>query len=214
MIAISTAFKQALIAIEIDGQTNFESLDSNCKHSENMLFAIDKMLDEMDKSIKDNQHFAVVVGPGSFTGIRIGISLVKGLCAGSHDKRVIPFTTFDLMAYSYIKNFKPEESFSCIINGLSGYYFICEYSRQGEKLCNEKMVTQQDIASMNNLVGLAEEKLGDNQVSPTPQHLLELANKKIQENQTIESKDLTALYLRKSQAESSIDEKNLKKKLV
>ena len=139
MIAISTAYKEALIAIDIDGRVNTSSLPSNCKHSENMLLTIDKMLDEMGKEFNENKEFAVVIGAGSFTGIRIGISLVKGLLAGDNDKKVVPLTTFDLMAYSYTKKFAPKEEFACIINGLSGYYFVCrEDQRTGQRIRTQR----------------------------------------------------------------------------
>jgi len=207
MIAISTAYKEALIAIEIEGKTSFKSLDSNCKHSENMLYNIDEMLDEMGQSIKNNDYYSVVVGPGSFTGIRIGISLIKGLCAGKNDKIIVPLTTFDLMAYSYIKNFAPTSDFTCILNGLSGYYFICQYSKDGIKQSDEKMITKADLETIKTrFVGLQEENIVEEMVSPTPVELLELSQNKSKES-LYSAKEILPLYLRKSQAECGLEEK-------
>lgn len=205
MIAISTACKEALISIEIDEKTSFKSLNSNCKHSENILFTIDQMLYEMGKKISQNDGYCVVIGPGSFTGLRIGISLIKGLCAGEDKKNIVQLTTFELMAYSYIKNNDPKENFTCIINGLSGYYFVCEYSCQGEKISEEKMITKNEIENYKNLVGLKEENLGDFQLSPNPQELLELA--KIQSQNLVNAYEIAPLYLRKSQAEADLENK-------
>ena len=207
MIAISTAYKEALIGIEIDNKSTYKSLDSSCKHSENMLYSIDQMLDEINKTIKDNDCFAVVIGPGSFTGLRIGISIIKGLCSGEENKTVIPLTTFDLMAYSYIKNFTPKKDFTCIINGLGGYYFVCKYSHDGKKLSEEQMIEGDQLSSFENLIGLKEEGLCEIKVAPTADELLELAKNKLKKCELISAKILTPMYLRKSQAESEKENK-------
>ncbi len=204
MIAISTACKEALIAIEIDGKQHTTSLPSNCKHSENMLFAIDKMLDEMGEEFAKNQQLAVVIGPGSFTGIRIGVSLIKGLLAGDEEKKVLPLTTFDLMAYSYIKKFAPQEEFACIINGLSGYYFVCRYSSDGQKLGGEEMLTEKQLPCLP-LIGLEEEGIGQFQVRPTAEDLLALAKENYENGGAKRAQEICPLYLRKSQAEASLD---------
>ena len=130
MIALSTAYKQALIAVKIDGKSAFKSLDANCKHSENVLYSIDELLDSLNVSIQANDALSVVVGPGSFTGIRIGVALVKGLNKGNPCK-LIKLTTFDLLAYSYIKRYHPKDDFYCVIDALSGYYYICKFAKDG-----------------------------------------------------------------------------------
>ena len=206
MIAISTAYKEALIGIEIDEKVNFRKLDSNCKHSENILYSVDQMLNEIDKTINENDYYSVIVGPGSFTGLRIGIALIKGLMAGDKARKLIPLTTFDLLAYSYIKNFTPTDDFVCIINGLSGYYFICKYSCKGEKLSQEKMIDQTQFSQIfEKTVGLAEEGIAQENISPSPQELLELAKEKNNENNLISAYDVMPIYLRKSQAESNLE---------
>ena len=104
MIALCSSFKEALICVDIDGKQDFCTLPANCKHSENVLPCVDKCLQHIGKNINDNDCFAVVVGPGSFTGIRIGISLVKGFIAGNNKFKILPITSFELIAYNYIKN--------------------------------------------------------------------------------------------------------------
>lgn len=207
MIAISTACKEALIGIDIGGEKKFKSLDSSCKHSENVLFMIDKLLDEMGKSVAENDNYAVVVGPGSFTGLRIGISLIKGLCASEEKNNVAIITTFDLMAYSYIKNFQPQTDFTCIINGLGGYYFVCKYSCNGEKLTAEKMIDESEVSLQENLVGLKEDDIFEKNVSPSAEELLQLALEKTEKCEMVSAQKLSPLYLRKSQAESGLENK-------
>lgn len=209
MIAISTAYKEALVAVDINNKKEFMELDSNCKHSENILKSLNELLDKTNSSIKQNDKFAVVVGPGSFTGIRIGIALVKGLVSGLDKYYVLPITTFDLMAYSFLKNNKYNQNFVCVINALSGLYYICKYSKNGEKLGQEELVDQSELEKITeNKIGLAEENIVSTNVRPTSEDLLELAclcDKKGMFSDDI--RKLQPLYLRKSQAEDSYDKK-------
>ena len=213
MIAISTAYKEALVSVELNNKTAYKTLDSNCKHSENILKTINESLDEIDSKIQDNKKYAVVVGPGSFTGIRIGIALVKGLISGSEECKVMPITTFDLMAYSYIKNCNPKKEFLCVINALSGLYYICKYSISGEKIDKEQLVSKEELDKMTDIekIGLTEENIMKKSVRPTAEELLQLA-KLLDEKGLFftENNNLLPLYLRKSQAEDSLEQKNKK----
>jgi tRNA threonylcarbamoyladenosine biosynthesis protein TsaB len=55
--------------------------DSGVSHSNTLLSDIDKVLAEAQVELADVDLFAVATGPGSFTGLRIGIATVKGLAA-------------------------------------------------------------------------------------------------------------------------------------
>lgn len=82
VFGIDTTRKRANIFV-IDtagsGRINSLTLDENIKHSEGLFLYIEKALIENDISIQDVDCFACVVGPGSFTGIRVGMSTIKGL---------------------------------------------------------------------------------------------------------------------------------------
>jgi tRNA threonylcarbamoyladenosine biosynthesis protein TsaB len=55
--------------------------DSGVSHSNTLLNDIDKLLNDADVDLSDVDLFAVATGPGSFTGLRIGIATVKALAA-------------------------------------------------------------------------------------------------------------------------------------
>ncbi len=209
MIAISTAFKEALIAISIGEKKAFEQLSSNCQHSENILPAIDTMLDKLGCDINGNDAYSLVIGPGSFTGLRIGIALIKGFLAGGGEKKLIAITTNELMAYTYIKKFKPKQNFCCVVDALSNLYYVCEFSCNGEKLGQERLIGLSDLEKINMIkVGLEEEKSPcENFVEPSAEDLFELSNKMFKENRLINAEKLAPLYLRKSQAEASLEAK-------
>jgi tRNA threonylcarbamoyladenosine biosynthesis protein TsaB len=55
--------------------------DSGVSHSNTLLNDIDKLLGESQTDLSEIDLFAVAIGPGSFTGLRIGIATIKGLAA-------------------------------------------------------------------------------------------------------------------------------------
>ena len=209
MIAISTAFKTAQIAMSIKGQTSFCELDANCKHSENVMLKIDHMLDEIKVEIKDNDCFAVLVGPGSFTGLRIGIALVKGLCAGTNAK-VVPISSLGLIAYSYVKQFAPKEDFYTIINALSGLLFVCKYDKTGKAITSEQLLPVSDVLKLSGQkVCLNEDNLSFFNINLRGQDLLEMAENLKNQGVFVDYHQLEPVYLRKSQAESMLDAKKV-----
>src|SRR5207249_652646 len=70
------------------------NLDSTETHSVRLLSGVDYLLKNLGFRPADLDAFAVISGPGSFTGIRIGLSTIKGL-ADTTSKPTIPITTFE-----------------------------------------------------------------------------------------------------------------------
>ncbi len=213
MIALSTAFPKAMIALEIDGKQDFQVLDVSCKQAENILKAIDSLLDKNDFAIQDNDVFAVVVGPGSFTGLRIGTALVKGFCAGLDQVcKVVPISSLDLLAFEYVKQNKPESDFACVINALSGLYFVCQYHANGEKKGEEALVDSEQYKLLNlEKIGIKGENVANIEIELCAESLLEYANILARSGKFCDFHTLSPVYLRKSQAEDALDQKNLKK---
>jgi tRNA threonylcarbamoyladenosine biosynthesis protein TsaB len=72
-------------------------LNVRSTHSEKLLKQIDLLLREAGWSLPDIDLFATVVGPGSFTGLRIGIATIKGL-AQTLDKPVVGISSLAMLA--------------------------------------------------------------------------------------------------------------------
>ena len=83
ILAIDTSSKNCSVAIvEVDENKNyniiaFENSDDEKTHSQKLMPIVDKVFKEHNLSLKDMDLLACCVGPGSFTGIRIGIATMK-----------------------------------------------------------------------------------------------------------------------------------------
>ena len=76
-LIINTANKTLEIALIKDGKSFSYLSDSNIKHNEAMIPQLDKILQSQNLDINEIDEFGVVIGPGSFTGIRVGIATIK-----------------------------------------------------------------------------------------------------------------------------------------
>jgi tRNA threonylcarbamoyladenosine biosynthesis protein TsaB len=72
-------------------------------HSEKLLTLIQKLCDEQQMNLSQLDGVAVSIGPGSFTGLRIGLSTAKGLCCAL-EKPLIAVPTFASIARSVTKS--------------------------------------------------------------------------------------------------------------
>lgn len=79
-LAIDTTCASLRVILGADGKT-YEYCEEGKKASEILLAAIDGLLEKAGLILADIDVYAVVTGPGSFTGIRIGINTVKTFAA-------------------------------------------------------------------------------------------------------------------------------------
>lgn len=83
ILAIDTATSTASIALyNSTGVLAEESWRSKNNHSVEVMPAITRLVERQGCSLRDLSGIAVSLGPGSFTGLRIGMSVAKGLCLG------------------------------------------------------------------------------------------------------------------------------------
>ena len=98
-LALESAAAVASVALTEDGRTLAElTLDNGNTHSETLLPMADMLFRLTDRTLADVDLFAVSVGPGSFTGIRIGAATVKGLAFGS-GKCCLGVSSLEALAY-------------------------------------------------------------------------------------------------------------------
>lgn len=76
-------------------------INTKLTHSQTLVPMVDALLSSTKLEMSDIDVFAVNTGPGSFTGIRIGVSFVKGM-AMALDKPCASISTLESMAYNYI----------------------------------------------------------------------------------------------------------------
>ena len=118
ILALDTSAKTASVAITEDGRLlGVSNIENGLTQSELILPMAEDLLKRLGMSFSDIDLFAVTVGPGSFTGVRIGVATVKGLAFG-RDIPCAPVSTLEALAENAA--------------GLSGLIVPCMDARRGQ----------------------------------------------------------------------------------
>lgn len=201
VLCLNTCFSKTYLAIKKDDSVFLEQMDSSLKQSENVLGLINKGLNNLNCDLNNLDVISCVIGPGSFTGIRIGASLVKGICMALPNIKKIEINSLDLLAYSFAKKNDISE-FWVVLNALSGYLYVCKYNGKGQQLIEPKLIYGEEINELNGVVvGFEEENLDicNKYVDFNCEDLLFFTEEDFKNNHF--SNDFNPIYLRKSQAE-------------
>lgn len=162
----------------------YKSQENRKGHSTVLLPEINNLLEKAKLSLKDIDYFGAVVGPGSFTGIRVGVATVNafGYATG---KKVIGVTSFEPFAYNV------QDGKTIAIDAKHAFFLA---TKQGEKLIyttDEEHVLQSQATLID-------------QTDLTPEMLEKVMMDKIEKNEF--EKTIRPFYMRASEAE-----RNLKK---
>jgi tRNA threonylcarbamoyladenosine biosynthesis protein TsaB len=115
ILAIESSGNLCGAALYFDDTKYFETIiNLKNSHSQMLIEIIDKSLNYAGIELKDLECIAVSSGPGSFTGLRIGYSAVKGLAFGSSIP-VCPVPTFEALAL-HLSKVLPEKAGFVIAN--------------------------------------------------------------------------------------------------
>ncbi|MFH1339101.1 MAG: tRNA (adenosine(37)-N6)-threonylcarbamoyltransferase complex dimerization subunit type 1 TsaB [Candidatus Omnitrophota bacterium] len=98
ILAIDTSSKRLCVGLMNNkGRIAGYDLDSGIRHTELLLPTIKKALARAKLSLKQIDYLAVGLGPGSFTGLRIGLATIKGFAAAL-EKPVVGLPALDILA--------------------------------------------------------------------------------------------------------------------
>jgi len=129
ILSVDTSTAVCSIVLSADGKLEGEiNVESEETHSVRLLPGIDLLLRSCGCTIKHVDAFAVVCGPGSFTGVRIGLTTVKGL-AESLAKPTIPVTAFE----AWVEKFPEQQGVLIpVIDARRGEVYGAVFSRTGD----------------------------------------------------------------------------------
>ena len=100
VLALETATRVAGVALISEDLIKKEIfLHHRHTHSETLMVMVDEVLKECEVDLNRIDAVAVSIGPGSFTGLRIGLATAKGLAVGSK-KPIIGVSTLEALAYN------------------------------------------------------------------------------------------------------------------
>lgn len=180
-----------LLVMLISGEKTDYIISSGDKRSHNskILELADELLERNNLTVSDIEYVSSVTGPGSFTGIRIGVSTANALSYGG-GAELVDVNAFEAMAYGI-------KDALCLIDALHGNYYFAKVTGgvisetgymetpKADEDKSEKVFRTVDGTYASNLAAVIKDKAEKNQTA----------------------KKLMPLYLRKSQAEREAEER-------
>lgn len=104
ILAVDTSATAASVAVAEENKLIGEfSINTALTHSQTLIPMMDELLKNIGLSVNDIDAVAVNAGPGSFTGVRIGVAAVKGI-AFPNNLPCVSISTLESMAYNMISN--------------------------------------------------------------------------------------------------------------
>ena len=137
ILNIETSSKNCSICLSSKGNlvTSFDLEDEAYRHSELLTSSIQNILNENNLDVSGLSAISVGIGPGSFTGLRIGFSVAKGLCY-PHNIDLIGISSLKIIANSVVtenKNIIP------LIKDKGEHYYISKYSNDLKEIVEPKI---------------------------------------------------------------------------
>jgi tRNA threonylcarbamoyladenosine biosynthesis protein TsaB len=137
ILNIETSSKNCSVCLSSKGNlvTSFDLEDEAYRHSELLTSSIQNILNENNLDVNGLSAVSVGIGPGSFTGLRIGFSVAKGLCY-PHNINLIGISSLRIIANSVVKENK---NIISLIKDKGEHYYVSKYSNDLKEIIEPKI---------------------------------------------------------------------------
>ena len=220
ILAVDTSALTLSVALTEDKKPVAQTtLNTGHTHSETLLPALERLMDFASWKVSDIDLFAVSEGPGSFTGVRIGVSFVKGLAFGG--KKCVGVSTLEALAYNLL-GFKG--IISPVMDARRGQFYNALFVSDGKnltRLSEDRAISAEELEKELEkysdtsvyLCGdgyeIARKMLKNENIEDTPEALLKqnaysvavVALKEYEKGNATDDSTLSPTYLRVPQAE-------------
>lgn len=220
ILAVDTSALTLSVALTEDKKPIAQTtLNTGHTHSETLLPTLERLMDFASWKVSDIDLFAVSEGPGSFTGVRIGVSFVKGLAFGG--KTCVGVSTLEALAYNLL-GFKG--IISPVMDARRGQFYNALFESDGKtltRLCEDRAISAEELEKELEkyadtpvyLCGdgyeIARKMLKNDNIEVTPEALVKqnaysvamVALKEYENGRAVDDSTLSPTYLRVPQAE-------------
>ena len=179
-------------------------------YSENIMTSLQILLEKNNITLNDIDTFGIVTGPGSFTGIRIGMAALKGILCGIQ-KKCVSINSFELLSY----NIKDNNFVVLLDSGNDDCYYAIFKDKKIAELGFEKVENIVSFAQKDNIKAyfslLEKDKFSYcknlTQVNIKENTLIDLCYQKAENGDYTPIEKLSPIYIKLSQAEIGLEKK-------
>lgn len=214
ILAFDTSTQQCSVAIQNNDKVLSHSLEGTHRHAEQLLPLIQTLLDKSKLALSQLDLITFTRGPGSFTGLRIGASLVQSL-ACVHNIPVAAISTLQCIAqHAYLRYGVPDAAVA--LDARMQQVYWCTYRLNNAQIMiqssDESLINPEQISlneryscgagsgwkeyadSLDKISPFVAQRYPD--ITPDANALLSLARYQYDKNLTINAQDALPIYLR------------------
>ncbi len=129
-VAIESSSRSASVAARAEGRILQAELSSTRAHASDLLPALDGLVRALGRAPREIEAVYVGLGPGSYTGLRVGIATALGLVR-STGAALVGLCSFEVLLWERLR---PGETGGVLLDGRSGGYYHARYARLPEGL--------------------------------------------------------------------------------
>lgn len=207
ILSIETSAKRCAVALtEDENLIKEEIIEDENTHSVKLMPLVDKLLKENNTSINDIDLFACDIGPGSFTGIRIGVSTIKAFLDVTN-KKAVGVSSLEILAEGLKEN-----GIICSLIDAKNQNVYCGIFEKKENVL--KPIEEFKFDNINNIVDFAKNInkkiifVGDGSINYKDVIKCKLENVEILEENKLNARNIGNIAFRKK--EQAVDTNNLK----
>ncbi len=229
ILAIETSTMLGGIAImdDLSGLIAEVRLNVKSTHSERLMTEIDHVLKQAELKVSDIDVFAIAIGPGSFTGLRIGLSTVKGFSYAT-GKPIVSVPTLEALAWNFphcrhpvctMLDARKKEVYSALFKWKDGGFtrLIDEVSIKVDRVLEDiKLSSDKKVVFTGEGAILYRDKIievmgnkaifaSPEKIVPSPANVASIGIKKAIKGEFSEPVSLVPFYIRRSEAELKRD---------
>ncbi|KOO16905.1 hypothetical protein AKJ18_02185 [Vibrio xuii] len=217
ILALDTATENCSVALLVDEKVYVRSEVAPRDHTKKVLPMVDEVLKEAGLTLADLDALAFGQGPGSFTGVRIGIGIAQGLAFGA-DLPMIGISTLEAMAQGVYRQ-HGESQVACAIDARMSEVYWGRFSRQEDGTwaqTDAECVTPPQTAADNSqadestwftagtgwdayseqLEGIKFATEKSKVLFPDAEDIVQLAKFELAKGNTVDAEDASPVYLR------------------
>ena len=225
-MGIDSSIPQASVALLSDGKVLAQAeVVKNATASNQLLFLIDKVLNSSSVNLQNLDGFCLTTGPGSFTGLRVGASILKGLLLATSK----PFVKIDTLEALALKAMPTANKICAILDARKKEVYTASFCGNGdilERLTPDRALTPSQLCEeikeptifigtgLDSYSSFLISQLGRNFVQTKSKcadtvaaYAARLAENSFENKKKTHLHELTIKYVRKSEAELKFEEK-------
>ncbi|MBX9704801.1 MAG: tRNA (adenosine(37)-N6)-threonylcarbamoyltransferase complex dimerization subunit type 1 TsaB [Gammaproteobacteria bacterium] len=215
ILALETSAAACSVALSINGVVTEQIVPTQRGQAQVLLPMIDSLLAEAQLSLADIDALALSIGPGSFTGLRVAMSVVQGLTI-STDIPIIPIPSLQVLAQTAYRERGMQKVLVCV-NAYMGELYWGEFALQQDSMIatiKEQLLKPENVALPSNLTGYSgigsgwllepisvpETFIVDTAILPHAQDVAILAASEFSQGKVFAIDDISPVYLRQQDA--------------